>query len=70
MLGRLADIARREHDYSTAVQFASVVLKYDGGREDAHQTLMCCYHLQLSRDAPCWPRIHRGCTAAPRHIPI
>jgi DNA-binding SARP family transcriptional activator len=43
MLGRLADIARRENDYSSALEYASLVLKYDAGREDAHRTLMCCY---------------------------
>jgi DNA-binding SARP family transcriptional activator len=43
MLGRLADMARREHDYSAAIDYACLVLKYDGGREDAHRTLMCCY---------------------------
>jgi len=43
MLGRLADIARRDHDYSSALEFASLVLKHDAGREDAHRTLMYCY---------------------------
>ena len=43
MLGRLADMAWRERDYSSAIDYASIVLKYDGGREDAHRTLMCCY---------------------------
>ncbi len=43
MLGRLADIARRDRDYSSALEYASLVLKYDAGREDAHRTLMCCY---------------------------
>lgn len=43
MLGRLADIARRDHDYSSALEYASLVLKYDAGREDAHRTLMYCY---------------------------
>lgn len=43
MLGRLADIARRDHDYSSALEYASLVLKYDAAREDAHRTLMCCY---------------------------
>jgi DNA-binding SARP family transcriptional activator len=43
MRGRLADIARRDRDYSSALEYASLVLKYDAGREDAHRTLMCCY---------------------------
>jgi DNA-binding SARP family transcriptional activator len=43
MLGRLADIARRDCDYSSALEYASLVLKYDAGREDAHRTLMSCY---------------------------
>src|SRR6266851_5506753 len=43
MLGRLADIARRENDYSSALEYASLVLRYDAGREDAHRTLMYCY---------------------------
>ena len=43
MLGRLADTARRENDYSSALEYASLVLRYDAGREDAHRTLMCCY---------------------------
>jgi DNA-binding SARP family transcriptional activator len=45
MLARLADMARREQDYSSAIEYASLVLKHDGGREDAHRTLMCCYAL-------------------------
>jgi hypothetical protein len=45
MLGRLADIARRDHDYSSALEYASLVLKYDAAREDAHRTLMRCYAL-------------------------
>jgi DNA-binding SARP family transcriptional activator len=43
MLARLADVARRGNDYSSAVEYASLVLKYDAGREDAHRTLMSCY---------------------------
>ena len=43
MLGRLADMARREDDCPSAVEYASLVLKYDAGREDAHRTLMRCY---------------------------
>jgi hypothetical protein len=43
VLGRLADIARRENDYSSALEYASLVLRYDAGREDAHRTLMYCY---------------------------
>ncbi|MDQ6672109.1 MAG: hypothetical protein M3069_15430 [Chloroflexota bacterium] len=43
MLGRLADTARRDNDYSSALEYASLVLKYDAGREDAHRTLMSCY---------------------------
>jgi DNA-binding SARP family transcriptional activator len=43
MLGRLADVARRNSDYSAALDYASLVLKYDAGREDAHRTLMYCY---------------------------
>jgi DNA-binding SARP family transcriptional activator len=43
MLGRLADVARRDNDYSSALEYASLVLKYDAGREDAHRTLMSCY---------------------------
>jgi hypothetical protein len=29
MLGRLADIARRDHDYSSALEYASRFLTYD-----------------------------------------
>jgi DNA-binding SARP family transcriptional activator len=43
MLGRLADVARRDGDYSAALEYASRVLKYDAEREDAHRTLMYCY---------------------------
>ena len=43
MLARLADVARRDHDYPSAIEYASLVLKYDAGREDAHRTLMSCY---------------------------
>jgi len=43
MLGRLADLARRNNDYSSAVEYASLVLRYDADREDAHRTLMSCY---------------------------
>jgi DNA-binding SARP family transcriptional activator len=43
MLGRLADMARRSNDYSSAIEYASLVLKQDAGREDAHRTLMSCY---------------------------
>ena len=43
MLGRLADLAHRENDYSSAIDYASLVLKYDAGREDAHRILMSCY---------------------------
>ena len=43
MLGRLADMARRDNDYPSALEYASLVLKYDAGREDAHRTLMYCY---------------------------
>jgi hypothetical protein len=42
-VGRLADIARRHHDYSSALEYASLVLKYDAGREDTQRTLMYCY---------------------------
>ena len=43
MLARLADVARRGNDYSSALEYASLVLMYDAGREDAHRTLMSCY---------------------------
>ncbi len=43
MLGRLADMARRSSNYSSALDYASLVLKHDAGREDAHRTLMSCY---------------------------
>jgi two-component SAPR family response regulator len=43
MLGRLADIARHDNDYSSAIEYASLVLKYDARREDGHRTLMYCY---------------------------
>ena len=43
MLGRLADMARRSKEYSSAIEYASLVLKHDAGREDAHRTLMSCY---------------------------
>ena len=43
MLARLADAARRGGDYTSAIDHASLVLKYDAGREDAHRTLMACY---------------------------
>jgi DNA-binding SARP family transcriptional activator len=43
MLGRLADLARGDDDYPSALDFASLILRYDPGREDAHRTLMCCY---------------------------
>jgi DNA-binding SARP family transcriptional activator len=43
MLGRLADAARRDGDYTRAMDHASVVLRCDAGREDAHRTLMACY---------------------------
>ncbi len=43
MLGRLSDMARRSNDYSSAIEYASLVLKHDAGREDAHRTLMSCY---------------------------
>ena len=45
MLGRLADLARRDQDYSSALEYAWLVLRHDAGREDAHRTLMCCYAL-------------------------
>jgi len=35
MLGRLADIARRDSDYSAAHDYTSLVLKYDTWREGA-----------------------------------
>jgi hypothetical protein len=31
------DLARRNNDYSSALEYASLVLKYDAGREDAHR---------------------------------
>ena|SRR5438045_3765893 len=43
MLGRLADAARRDGDYVSAVDYASLVLTNDAGREEAHRTLMACY---------------------------
>jgi DNA-binding SARP family transcriptional activator len=43
MLGRLADLARSEDDYPSALDFASLILRYDPGREDAHRTVMRCY---------------------------
>jgi two-component SAPR family response regulator len=43
MLGRLGDTARRDNDYSSALEYASLVLNYDASREDAHRTLMSCY---------------------------
>jgi DNA-binding SARP family transcriptional activator len=43
MLGRLADLACRDGDYSLALESASVVLQFDPGREDAHRVLMSCY---------------------------
>lgn len=43
MLGRLADMARRDNDHASAIEYASLVLRYDAGREDAHRTLMSCY---------------------------
>jgi DNA-binding SARP family transcriptional activator len=43
MHGRMADAARREGDYTRAMDHASVVLQCDAGREDAHRTLMACY---------------------------
>ena len=43
MLGRLADGARRDGDYTSAIEYASLVLTFDAGREDAHRVLMACY---------------------------
>jgi len=43
MLGRLADMACRDGDYSSALASASLLLQFDPGREDAHRVLMSCY---------------------------
>jgi len=43
MLARLADAARRDGDCASAIEYASQVLQYDAGREDAHHILMACY---------------------------
>ena len=43
MLGRLADVARRDGDCVSAMEYASQVLKHDAGREDAHRVLMASY---------------------------
>jgi DNA-binding SARP family transcriptional activator len=43
MLGRLADVARRAGDHALAIEYASRVLQYDAGREDAHRVLMASY---------------------------
>jgi DNA-binding SARP family transcriptional activator len=43
MLGRLADMAFRSADYSSALDYAAAVLKDDSGREDVHRTMMLCY---------------------------
>ena len=43
LLGRLADMACQGGDYLSALESASLVLKYDPGREDVHRTLMLCY---------------------------
>ena len=43
MLARLADAARRDGDCASAIEYASLVLQYDAGREDAHRILMACY---------------------------
>ena len=43
MLGRLADLACRDGDYSSALESASLVLQFDPGREDAHRVLMSSY---------------------------
>jgi DNA-binding SARP family transcriptional activator len=43
ILGRLADMAFRSADYSSALDYASAVLKDDPGREDVHRTMMSCY---------------------------
>ena len=43
MLARLADGAHRGNDYSSALGYVSLVLKYYAGREDPHGTLMSCY---------------------------
>jgi len=43
MLGRLADAACREGNYSSALESASQLLQIDAGREDAHRILMLCY---------------------------
>ncbi len=43
MLGRLADVARRNNDLWAALEYASLVLKHDAGREDAHRILTSCY---------------------------
>jgi DNA-binding SARP family transcriptional activator len=42
-LGRMADLARSRGEYAAAIEYASLVLQYDAGREDAHRTLMACY---------------------------
>jgi DNA-binding SARP family transcriptional activator len=51
MVGRLADIACRDNDYSSAVECASLVLRHDACREDAHRLLMRCY-AQLGQRVP------------------
>jgi DNA-binding SARP family transcriptional activator len=43
MLGRLADMACRDGDYSSARESASLLLQIDPDREDAHRILMSCY---------------------------
>ena len=58
MLGPLADIACRDNDYASAVESASLILRHDACREDAHRLLMRCY-AQLGQRSP-----HSGSTCS------